>query len=228
MERLIISLRNDRLFFVAIILALTTVLGLIAFVNSTTDDDIKLIETAEARSTIMFSANLMFYDKEDRRNMIENEERWNCGGTRYDSNNLFECLRIQQNDVITLSWWQMIDGKYKGMHYPCNNGMVCLNYDNTTAFLFVEIEDPSIVFDIDETLKMNERIIDIQPYRDWNDPNFQIVTVEIDDLNDFDGNILPSITLFFPTDFENICLFAIDYITCEMNQALLKELQKDE
>jgi len=184
------------------------------------------IKQAEAYSSIMFSSNIIFYDKEDRRNTFQNKQVYNCGGQRDDSPNLLECLRIHENDVIVLSWWQIIDGKWKGMHLPCNNGMVCLEYDNKTAFLFVEIEDPSIVLDVDQILKMNQRIIDVQNYKDWNDPNFKVITVEVDDLNDLDQQILPSITLFFPSDFENKCLFSSDRITCDMQQEILKELKR--
>jgi len=186
------------------------------------------INEAEAYTSIMFSSNILFYDMSDPRNEIHNEQRYNCGGQMDGSSNILECIRIHDKNVLTLSWWQIIDGEFRGMSLPCDERMVCLQYQNTTAFLLIKVEDPTIKIDVTNTLKSNLRITEMKDYKheDYHGI-FKLVTVDLSELNDHDGHILPTITLLFPTNFENKCLFSNDRITCDLQQQILEELRKN-
>ena len=196
------------------------------FVNTQTTEFDKL-KKAEASFGMVFDATTVFYDMNDKRNTINAEWKANGGRSVENGNTSYlQFIKLNGVDVLTVSWWQKVDGELVGVVNHCGQSVICFNSKNETAFMIIQILDESIKIDEALTLKSNGRILKIEDFNDIYEESAKIITVDLGELSDYPRNSIPHISLFFPTEFTDKCIFAKDYVTCEMNQEILLELQK--
>lgn len=198
------------------------------FFTNTLVTEFDEIKKAEASFKMIFVPTTVFYDMTDRRNTINTEWEAN-GGTSIDkeSHTYLQFVRLNGADIFAMSWWQEVDGKLVGAINDCGQSVICFNSKNETAYMIIQILDSSVQIDEENTLKNNDRILSIKDFDGVYKEPTKIIAVDVGEIGSYDGEIVQLITLFFPTEFNNKCIFAIDYATCEMNQKLLQELQKE-
>ena len=178
-----------------------------------------------------FQPAILYYSETDRDSKINSKWQVN-GGTGFNGTNFFvHNVLLDKKSLFIEAWLELKDGNFISDQHNCNYDTICFGDKNPIGYLLIEVEDPSIIINTEGILKANHKVLDIKNFTNHEGfNNAKILTIdlstELELWNKEGNNAYPLITIVIPTEFRDPCIFSNDYVTCEINLKIQKDIEE--